>query len=68
MVGAITWKIWFKKESGGVGPSKNWVGQNVLLESGDKPEIGGGGGGGGNATFFITLQLSSVTFTLCGGK
>ena len=62
MVGAITWKILFKKESGGVGPSKNWVGQNFLLERGDKPEIGG------DATFFTTLQFSSVTFTLCGGK
>ena len=62
MVGAVTWKKWFKKESGRVGPSKNWLEQNVLLERGDKPEMEGG------ATFFTTLQFSSVTFTLCGGK
>ena len=29
------------EERGGVGPSKNWVRQNLLLEKGDKPEKGG---------------------------
>ena len=43
---------------------KNWVGQNFLLERGDKPEMGGVG----VLPFFTTLQFSSVTFTLCGGK
>ena len=40
----------------------NLGGQNCLLESGDKPEIGG------FDTFYTTLPFSSVTFTLCGGK
>ena len=39
------------------------MGQNILLERGDKPEMGKGGG----STFFTTLQFSSVTFTLWGG-
>ena len=62
MVGAVTWKIRFKKERGGVGPSKNWVGQKFLLQRGNKT------GMGGVATFFTTLQFSSVTFTLCVGE
>ena len=38
----------------GRGGGKGWVGEGV--------------GGRGVATFFTTLQFSSVTFTLCVGK
>ena len=46
------------------------MGQNFLLESGVKPEKGVDVemGGAEVATFFTTLQFSSVTFTLCVGK
>ena len=51
---------------GGVGLSKSWVGQNLLLERVYKPKKGGWWRG--VATFFTTLQFSSVTFTLSVGK
>ena len=43
-----------------VGPSKNWVtwGGTTLFPR----------KGGGVATLFITLQFSSITFTVCGGE
>ena len=46
-------------------------GTKFFLERGDKPVKGGGGVDvkmEGVATFFITLQFSSITFTVCGGK
>ena len=59
MVGAVTWKIEFKTEREGVGPSKNWVEQIVLLERRDKPEMGGGW-----CYFFhyFTVQFSHIYF------
>ena len=62
MVGAVTWKIWFKKEKGEVGPSKNLVGQNVLLEREDKPEMGGGGRGVVTFFHYFTVQFSHIYF------
>ena len=62
MVGAVTWKIWFKKESGGVGPSKIWVGQIFLLEREDKPEMGGG------LLPFLLLYSSVQSHLLCVGE
>ena len=39
--------------------------QNVLLERGDKPEREGVDVEMGGCHFFITLQCSSITFTVC---
>ena len=58
MVGAVTWKIRFKKERGGVGPSKNWVGQKFLLQSGNKTGMGG-------LLPFLLLYSSVQSHLLC---
>ena len=69
MICAVTWKIWFKKGRGRVGPSKNWVGQYFLLERGDKPVKGVDvemEGGGCYFFYHFTVPFSHVYFVWAG--